>query len=252
MSTNLNFTGRIDLVASQVSFGLVETDQTAEVRVTWDLRGLFLPKSAMLRLKATSIFDTRVYEIGNLDSEVGAEVFDIKSIRNYASADYTFQVLEPDLNGIPLIKANRKGKAETLNGVETPQSSLLETRSNSEIKQAWKVTIEDGRPILDIASDLHRELLSSQFFDPLVIPAVLERILEWLIWTQEKNLELADKWEEFFIAHGVQRHLFDEFKDNPDLTFESLKDARFLISSGAGEVAHHLKTNDTLRKLFED
>jgi hypothetical protein len=252
MSTNLNFTGRIDLVPSQVSFGVVETDQTAQVRVTWDLSGLGLPKSAMLRLKATSIFDTKVYEMGNLDSETGSDVFDIKVIRNYASADFTFQVLEPDQNGIPLIKANRKGKAETLNGVDTPQSSLLETRSNSDIKQAWKVTIEDGRPILDIASDLHQDLLSSQFFDPLVIPAVLERILEWLIWTQEKNLEVADKWEEFFVTHGVQRQLFEDFMDNSDLTFESLKDARVLISSGAGEVAQYLKANDMLRKLFED
>jgi hypothetical protein len=190
--------------------------------------------------------------MGDLDSETGSDVFDIKVIRNYASADFTFQVLDPDQNGIPLIKASRKGKAETLNGVDTPQSSLLETRSNSDIKQAWKVTIEDGRPILDIASDLHQDLLSSQFFDPLVIPAVLERILEWLIWTQEKNLEVADKWEEFFVTHGVQRQLFEDFRDNSDLTFESIKDARVLISSGAGEVAQYLKTNDMLRKLFED
>ena len=252
MSTNLNFTGRIDLEPSQVSFGVVETDQTAQVRVTWNLSGLGLPKSAMLRLKATSIFDTKIFEIGNLDSESGSEEFDIKAIRNYASADFIFQVLELDQNGIPLIKANRKSKAETLNGVDTPQSSLLETRSTSDIKQAWKVTIEDGRPILDIASDLHQDLLSSQFFDPLVIPAVLERILEWLIWTQEKNLEVAEKWEEFFLTHGVQPQLFEDFKDNQDLTFESLRDAKVLISSGAGEVAQYLKTNDMIRKLFED
>jgi hypothetical protein len=252
MSTSLNFTGRIELNDGHVSFGILETDTTAELRVDWDLRGLTLPNTSTLRLKATSIFDTKIFNLGTLDSETGNSIVDVKAIRNYATADFLFQVLNPDPSGVPLIKANRKAKAEKLNGVDTPQSSLLETRSNSEIKQPWKVSIEDGRPILDIASDLHQDLLSSQFFDPLVIPAVLERILEWLVWTPEKNIEISEKWEDFFLTHGVHPQLFEDFKDNASLSFESIKDARELITTGAGEVSQALGANDLLKKIFEE
>ena len=252
MSTNLNFTGRIALSDKQVTFGILETDSTAEVRVDWDLSGLALPKTSTLRLRATSVFDTKIFSVGQSDSETGSAIFDIHSIRNYSSAFFTFQVLDPDASGVPLIRADRSAKAEKLNGVDTPQSSLLETRSNSEMKQPWKVSVEDGRPILDIASDLHQDLLSSPFFDPLVIPAVLERILEWLIWTPERNIEVAEKWEAFFLSNGVQPQLFEDFKDNATLTFDSLKDARDLITSGASEVSQTLQANDLLKRIFEE
>lgn len=252
MSTNFNFTGRVDLDANQVSFGIVESESKAEVEVKWDLRGLSLPSTSTLMLKATSVFDTIIFNLGAHEVGTGNAVFDIRSIRNYSSAKFTFQVLEPDSLGIPLIRATRESKAETLNGVATPQSSLLETRSNSEIKQPWKVSVEDGRPILDISSELHQELLSSSFFDPLVIPAVLERILEWLILPSEKNIEIAEKWETFFREKGVKSELFDDFKDDAALTLESLKEAQDLIQAGVGEVAQFLGAKELLKKIFEE
>jgi hypothetical protein len=85
-----------------------------------------------------------------------------------------------------------------------------------------------------------------------VIPAVLERILEWLVWTPEKNIEISEKWEDFFLTHGVHPQLFEYFKDNASLSFESIKDARELITTGAGEVSQALGANDLLKKIFEE
>ncbi len=255
MLRSLNYTGRVELTDDEVKFAITELDGSNYADISWDLSSHTFDVSSKLKLTVSSSYDSLDFDLGTLGTTPGSRRLDITNLRNGLESTLRFVVVSEDASNVPIIRAIMKGPANTLNGIEVPKSSLLETRSNSMLTVPWLLSTNDGRPILELPSnaDLHSQLLESEFFDPIVVIAVLERIVDWLLWdrTDTKDNQIAEKWIEFFMQFGVDQEFFLSSMEKENINMDELADVKSTVNILMTKISSDFKLQEVITRMLE-
>ena len=255
MLRSLNYTGRIELTDDEVSFALVELDGSNYLDVSWNLSAHTFSQSSRMKLTVKALYDSLDFDLGTVSTTPGTKRLDITNLRNGLESDLRFVVLSEDSSKIPIISAIKKGAANTLNGIEIPKSSLLETRSNSTLNVPWQLSTDDGRPILELPSNsnLHSQLLESDFFDPIVVIPVLERIVDWLLWDRspDKDNAIAEKWIAFFAQFDVNQEFFVASADKDDFDVVELTEVKRTVNILMARISMEFNLQEIISRMLE-
>ncbi len=255
MLRSLNYTGRVDLTDEEVSFAFTELDGSNYVDISWDLSSHTFEPSAKMKLTVKSLYDSLDFDLGLVGATPGSTRLNITTLRNGLESSFRFIVVCEDSSNVPIIRAIKNGSANSINGIEVPKSSLLETRSNSTLTVPWQLSTNDGRPILELPSkaDLHSQLLESEFFDPIVVLAVLEGVVDWLLWdrSDSKDNLIAGKWLEFFTQFNVDQEFFLSLMGKETIDVSELADVKSSVSELMSKISGEFNLQEIISRMLE-
>jgi hypothetical protein len=238
MSTNFNYTGRIDIDPLDFDGTIDLVGDTYEAKVNWRLKDYEFPENADIQLHIGSVYEKIIAPLGKVGSGEGSQTIDLSRLRKPLEANMTLKVVTVDDKNIPLNRGWLNNFRPVILGNDGAGKSLLETQSVLDLDVIWRVETESGRPVLQITNrfDLYTSVLNDVIFDAVVIPAVIEEIFQWLVWQEETgdiDPEIAELWKDFFYGLGLSENVFEEFKEvgfNADSAAKSRELGRIMAS----------------------
>ena len=256
MSANLNYTGRVDIDPSDFDGSIDPIDDHYEANVAWRLGSYEFDADAHIQLHIGTVYEKMIVDLGKVLTGTGSKTVDLSQLRKPLEATMTLKVVQKDDNNIPLNRGWLSNFRPVILGNDGSGKSLLETQSTSDLDVIWRVSTDLGRPILQITNreDLYTSLLNDEIFDSIVLPAVIEEIFHWLIWSEDiddVDPEISSKWQEFFLSLDLPEGTFDEFmQDKPSP--ETLAKSRELGQKMAEKFSQKAKLIAVAAKKYED
>lgn len=256
MSTSFNYTGRVDIDASLLTANLTEKAGQFNVETAWNFESYKFPSKAQLQVIFEGIFEKRTFPLGDIDKGSGSKVFDISDMRKPLEAKVTIKIVSKDLSGVPLLIGSLERFQPLIDGIGNAGKSLLETLCDTDLVVPWQLRTNSGRPVLHISNpdghygNLHNHAL----FDPLVIPAVLQGVFDWLMWASEedRNTEIVEKWQDFFLEWGVDQDLFNKHAGETSPSWEVRSEVAEQANLAVAEFCKEFKLFTAMAKYFEE
>jgi hypothetical protein len=256
VSTSFNYTGRVDMDASLLTANLTETAGKFSVDTSWNFEIYKFPSKAQLQVIFEGVFEKRTFAVGDIDKGSSSQVFDISDMRKPLEAKVTIKIVSKDLSGVPLLIGSLTRFQPLIEGIGNSGKSLLETICDTDLVVPWQLRTNSGRPVLHISNpeghygDLHNNAL----FDPLVIPAVLLGVFDWLMWASEedRNSDIVEKWQEFFLEWGVDQDLFNKYAGETAPNWEVRSEVAEQANLAVSEFSKEFKLFSAMAKYFEE
>jgi hypothetical protein len=215
MLQRLNYTGRIELSNNDVSAKFQNIGSLKTILLTWKL-GIFNFSSSseiIVDLRAAGTTETRRIFIGNVDQDISQYEIDISQMRNPELAKIRFKVCEKDNLGISRIKAQIDNLVPKNSDADDNARSFLKLAKDDELDVPWELRFEAGEPCLFITGkkELYHQLRNrSPWFLPSIMHEVVRQVFLWLIDQSDyENLDIAEKWKQFFIELGCDSDIFN-------------------------------------------
>ena len=251
MSANFNYTGRIDIDPAVFTASIEEVDSEYFANVSWDLSTYGFADEAVIQLHISNLFEKLIDILGHAAASVGSKKINISALRLPLEATMTLKVVANDADGKPINLGWIKSFKPTVLGSEGGGRSLLETLPSSDLQVPWRLVTESGRPVLHISTrhDLNASMQNDELFDPIVIPAVLEQVFQWIIWDESDNRDddILARWKKFFTELGATDGSFEELERTFDNQNQTLAWGRDL----ADEFTKREKILENLAKKYE-
>lgn len=215
MSTKVNFTDRLDLNSDIVKSKLTAVDPSAsayDISISADLRGLNISGKFKVILIHKALGETKRYQSEeqiDLNIDITHSLF---GMRNPLEVVSQLEIVQRDVNHIPVIRAMIKNINPDLPGKQTASKSALKTKRDPDLNVPWRLSYSEGYPILHVTdkNGLYDQLFLTPQFDPLILPEIVRQIFIWLVFDpSEKDAFHVDAWKSIFEQLGCERAFFD-------------------------------------------
>ena len=214
MPVNYNYTGRIDIDPSCLTANLKVDSGVYMADLKWAIDEYDIPKTSELIVTFNGVFERHIESLGLVAGGIGEKSIDISSLRRPLDVSLSLKVVVKDAANLPILKAFLDKKRPTIEGVEASSESILESLYDPDLEVPWAVQFDSGRPVLHISNhdEMGPALHNKPLFDLLVIPAVLEQILEWIVWDESdsKDDDVVEKWKLFFRDLDIDDDFFEK------------------------------------------
>ena len=203
-ANSINYTGRIDIEVNEVSATYREDNGQCLITISWLLGHYGLNKTCQLflSLEGDQTSESRRFDLGLLGDGQGERVLTFAQIRNPELIKLRLKVVESNLDGIPLIKAQGDKIAPVNLNADNRSRSFLKMVSSPDLTVPWRVEFRNDEPVLMISEreDLFQKLRNkSQLFEPLVLADVVRQVFIWMATSDlSYSDEILKEWVLFF------------------------------------------------------
>lgn len=200
--SRINFTGRKRIPRERVTVGVSGAGPAAEVGAHFHLEGLGFPETARVVLEAQASWTVQRFEFGTVGQY--AEPLHRRLMEFHSLAGLLFRlkvIATGDQDGRLLGVADRIKPSGDIQNAS--QQSFVVVRPHDLGERVWKIDFDDSQPLLLVNSRLHdhQDFLKRKDVAALVVPEVLERILEEAI-ERGADDEVADAWHTMALRLG--------------------------------------------------
>jgi len=203
-ANSINYTGRIDIELNEVNATYREDNGQCLITISWLLGHYGLNKTCQLflSLEGDQTSESRRFDLGLLGDGQGERILTFAQIRNPELIKLRLKVVETNLEGIPLIKAQGDKITPVNLNADNRSRSFLKMVSSPDLTVPWRVEFENDEPVLKISEreDLFQKLRNkSQIFEPLVLADVVRQVFIWMATSDlSYSDEVLKEWVLFF------------------------------------------------------
>jgi hypothetical protein len=212
----INYTGRIDLGPNEVRAEYSVTDQDYQLSLTWILSHYGFDPACSLSVEmrgGSQTTEMRRFDLGSVGEGAGEKIVHVAQVRNPELVKIRFVVVERDVTGVPLIRADRDNIIPVNQNADNRKRSFLKIIKSPDLSVPWRVEWENGEPVLKISGrgDLYHYLYADQkVFHPLVLAEVLRQIFEGLAFSDiDESNPTTQEWVRYFVGLGCQPNFFE-------------------------------------------
>ena len=223
MLQRLNFTGRIELMRSDVFATLQSTGLKRTILLNWKFDSFNFSSNSeiIVDLRSNGTTETKRISIGKIDPSITTHEIDISEMRNPDLARIRLKVCEKDTSGITRIRAQIDNLIPENSGADDNARSFLKLAKDDELDIPWELRFESGEPCLFITgkNELFHHLRNrSPWFFTSVMHEVVRQVFVWLVDQSDyENYDIAEKWKQYFLDLGCPSDFFNSPEDlDPD------------------------------------
>jgi len=140
-ANSINYTGRIDIELNEVSATYREDNGQCLITISWLLGHYGLNKTCQLflSLEGDQTSESRRFDLGLLGDGQGERILTFAQIRNPELIKLRLKVVETNLEGIPLIKAQGDKITPVNLNADNRSRSFLKMISSPDLTVPWRV-----------------------------------------------------------------------------------------------------------------
>ncbi len=200
--SRINFTGRKRIPREHVMIGVSGTGSTAVVGATFNLKALGFPETARVVLEAQAGWTVQRFEFGTVGQYAEPSDRRLTEFQSLAGLLFRLKVIGTgDRDGRLLGVADKLKPSGDIQ--QASQQSFVVVRPHDLGERVWKIDFDDSQPLLLVNSRLqdHQDFLKRKEVAALVVPEVLQRILEEAA-ERGADDEASDGWHTMALRLG--------------------------------------------------
>ena len=250
---SMNYTGRIDIELNEVSATYREENGQCVLTINWLLGHYNLNKTCQLylSLEGDQTSESRRFDLGLLGDGQGERVLTFAQMRNPELVKLRLKVVETNLDGIPLIKAQGDKISPVNLNADNRSRSFLKMVSSPDLTVPWRVEFPNDEPTLMISEreDLYQKLRNkSQLFEPLVLADVVRQVFIWMANSElAYGDEILKEWLLFFERLLCPQGFIQKDRSNED-DYEDVMEMANVVSE---EFAKKYEFNQSISSIID-
>lgn len=195
-----NFTERQRIAHQDVAIYLSENSDSRSFDAAFDWRKYTLPAQAPVIVEAYRQTTVRRYSFGRVANTSAEEATVLEGFGNSDGVLFRIKVVDADGSGRLLAEADKLHPSDPKS---TNRRSLIRVADADLGGELWRLSFDDGEPLLEIEQSFAREsLLNSFHFQCLVYPQILRETLRAALDEGFDDDEGDASWQAKFISFG--------------------------------------------------